>query len=122
PLTRHATRGVSCAAEGYNANLLWALRDERATRAVNVATLMATIGLYVIVPSGSLPIQDTGLIKSVTEAGPEVSYAEMQRLQRTVIDTIRRDPDVTGVISVVGGTPMNPTPNAGPLALPLNSP
>jgi multidrug efflux pump len=59
------------------------------------------------------------LIKAVTEAGPEVSYAEMQRLQQDIVDTIRRDADVTGVISVVGVTPMNPTPNAGRLAITL---
>jgi len=120
-LTRHFNRAVECAVDGYHASLQWVLRHERATLAVTVATLMATIGLYVIVPKGFLPIQDTGLIKAVTEAGPEVSYAEMQRLQQTVIDAIRRDPDVTGVISVIGVTPMNPTPNAGRLAITLKS-
>jgi len=118
-LTRRLNRAVECAVDGYQASLEWVLRHERATLLVTIATLIATIWLYVIVPKGFLPIQDTGLIKAVTEAGPEVSYAEMQRLQQDIVDTIRRDADVTGVISVVGVTPMNPTPNAGRLAITL---
>jgi multidrug efflux pump len=118
-LTRRLNRAVECAVDGYQASLEWVLRHERATLLVIIATLIATIWLYVIVPKGFLPIQDTGLIKAVTEAGPEVSYAEMQRLQQTIVDAIRGDRDVTGVISVVGVTPMNPTPNAGRLAITL---
>ena len=57
------------------------LRHERATLLTTVATLVITIGLYVIIPKGFLPPQDTGLITAVMEAGPEVSFAEMQRLQ-----------------------------------------
>jgi multidrug efflux pump len=118
-LTRRLNRAVERAVDGYHASLEWVLRHERATLLVTIATLIATVWLYVVVPKGFLPIQDTGLIKAVTEAGPEVSYAEMQRLQQNIVDTIRRDPDVTGVISVVGVTPMNPTPNAGRLAVTL---
>jgi multidrug efflux pump len=118
-LTRRLNRVVERAVDGYHASLEWILRHERATLLVTIATLIATVWLYAVVPKGFLPIQDTGLIKAVTEAGPEVSYAEMQRLQQNIVDTIRRDPDVTGVISVVGVTPMNPTPNAGRLAITL---
>jgi multidrug efflux pump len=118
-LTRRLNRAVERAVDGYHASLEWVLRHERATLLVTIATLVGTIWLYVAVPKGFLPIQDTGLIKAVTEAGPEVSYAEMQRLQQSIVDAIRRDPDVTGVISVVGVTPMNPTPNAGRLAITL---
>ena len=118
-LTRRLNRAVERAVDGYHASLEWVLRHERATLLVTIATLIATVWLYIIVPKGFLPIQDTGLIKAVTEAGPEVSYAEMQRLQQGIVDTIRRDADVTGVISVVGVTPMNPTPNAGRLAITL---
>ena len=70
-------------------------------------------------PKGFLPLQDTGLITAVTEAGTDVSFAEMQRLQRAVEDAIRADPDVTGVVSVVGVSPLNPTPNAGRLTITL---
>jgi len=118
-LMRQINRAVERVVDGYHASLAWVLRHEHATLIVTIVTLIATIWLYVIVPKGFLPIQDTGLIKAVTEAGPEVSYAEMQRLQQSIVDAIRRDPDVTGVVSVVGVTPMNPTPNAGRLAITL---
>src|SRR3954464_11977436 len=71
-------------------------------------------------PKGFLPLQDTGLITAVTEAGTEVSFAEMQRLQQLVSDRIRQDPDVTGVVSVVGVSPLNATPNAGRLTITLS--
>ena len=58
---------------------------------------------------------------AVMEGGQEVSFAEMQRLQATVETAIRKDPDVTGVVSVIGVTPMNATPNAGRLAITLRS-
>ena len=118
-LTRRLNRAVEGAVDGYHTSLAWVLRHERATLAVTIATLIATVWLYVIVPKGFLPIQDTGLIRAVTEAGPEVSYVEMQRLQQSIVDAIRSDPDVTGVVSVVGVTPMNPTPNAGRLTITL---
>jgi multidrug efflux pump len=112
-------RAVERSVDAYGASLQWVLRHGGATLAVTVFTLTATVWLYVIVPKGFLPIQDTGLIKAVTEAGPEVSYGEMRRLQQSVVEAVRRDPDVTGVVSVVGVTPMNPTPNAGRLAITL---
>jgi multidrug efflux pump len=118
-LTRRLNRAVERAVDGYHASLEWVLRHERATLFVTIATLIATVWLYTVVPKGFLPIQDTGLIKAVAEAGPEVSYEEMRRLQQNIVDIIRRDRDVTGVISVVGVTPMNPTPNAGRLAITL---
>ena len=70
-------------------------------------------------PKGFLPLQDTGLITAVTEAGTEVSFGEMQRLQKLVADKMRADEDVTGVVSVVGVSPLNATPNAGRLVITL---
>src|SRR5262249_50861158 len=70
---------------------------------------------------GFLPLQDTGLIFAVMEGGQEVSFAEMQRLQKAVEGAIRKDPEVTGVVSVIGVTPINATPNAGRLAITLRS-
>ncbi len=118
-LTRRLNGAVERAVDAYHASLQWVLRHERATLAVTALTLAATIWLYIVIPKGFLPIQDSGLITAVTEAGPEVSFAEMQRLQQNVVKEIRTDPDVTGVVSVVGVTPMNATPNAGRLAITL---
>ena len=104
---------------GYHRSLLWVLRYERATLLTTLATLVITIGLYVIVPKGFLPLQDTGLIQAVLEAGPEVSFAEMVKMQDRVADSVRADPDVEGVVTVVGVSSLNPTPNAGHLKIVL---
>jgi multidrug efflux pump len=105
--------------EAYRRSLKWVLRRQRETLIVTLATLVATILLYIAVPKGFLPSQDTGLITAVTEAGTDVSFTEMQRLQRLVEDAIRTDADVTGVVSVIGVSPINATPNAGRLAITL---
>jgi multidrug efflux pump len=118
-LTRRFTALVDRTVEFYHASLLWVLRRQPETLAVTLATLAATILLYVAVPKGFLPLQDTGLITAVTEAGTDVSFIEMQRRQRLVEDAIRADPDVTGVVSVIGVSPINATPNAGRLAISL---
>jgi multidrug efflux pump len=118
-LTRLLDGAVDRAVAAYHSSLQWVLRHERATLAVTFATLAATVWLYVIIPKGFLPIQDTGLIAAVTEAGPEVSFVEMQRLQQKIVAAVRADPDVTGAVSVVGVTPMNRTANAGRVAITL---
>ena len=117
------TRSFNDLVEGsvafYGRSLEWVLRHQRFTLFVTVLTLIATIALYIVVPKGFLPLQDTGLITAVTEAGAEVSFAEMQRLQQLISDRIRQDGDVTGVVSVVGVSPLNATPNAGRLSITL---
>ena len=104
---------------GYRRSLEWVIAHERLTLAATLLTLAITVWLYVIVPKGFLPLQDTGLISAVLEASPEASFSEMQRQQARVAEAISRDPDVTGVVSVVGVSPLNPTPNAGRLAITL---
>jgi multidrug efflux pump len=121
PLTRGFNRAVEWSVETYRTTLEWVLRHQGLTLATTLFTLAATILLYVVVPKGFLPLQDTGLITAVTEAGPEVSFNEMQRLQGDIVAAIRRDPDVTGIVSVIGVSPLNPTPNAGHLAITLKA-
>jgi multidrug efflux pump len=102
---------------GYRRSLEWVLRRERATLLVTFATLVITVGLYVTMPKGFLPPQDTGLVSAVLEAGPDVSFTEMDRLQAKVTAELRNDPDVEGVVSVIGVSAINPTPNAGHLKI-----
>ena len=104
---------------GYVKSLEWVLRHQTATLMLTAATLVATIWLYVIVPKGFLPQQDTGLITAVLEAGPEVSFDEMVRLQDATAIALRRDPDVASVITIVGVSAINTTPNAGHLKIVL---
>jgi multidrug efflux pump len=112
---------VDWTVEMYRRSLEWVLRHEKLTLLVTLATLVATIWLYVVIPKGFLPLQDTGLITAVMEGGQEVSFSEMKRLQAAVENIIRKDPDVTGVASVIGVTPLNATPNASRLAITLRS-
>ncbi len=105
----------------YRRSLEWVLRHERLTLMVTAATLVATVWLYIIIPKGFLPLQDTGLIFAVMEGGQEVSFTEMKRLRAEVERVVRNDPEVAGVVSVVGVTPINATPNAARLAITLRS-
>jgi multidrug efflux pump len=103
----------------YGRALEWVLARQTLTLVATLATFLATFWLYVVIPKGFLPLQDTGLIFAVSEAGPEVSFAEMERLQASVATALQADPDVTGIVSVVGVSPVNPTPNAGRLTIAL---
>jgi multidrug efflux pump len=120
-LARLFNGAMNLVVRGYHRSLLWVLRHERATLMVTFATLLMTVGLYLVVPKGFLPLQDTGLVTAVMEAGPEVSFAEMQRLQNDIAGKIGSDADVEGVVSVVGVSALNPTPNTGHLKITLKS-
>jgi multidrug efflux pump len=105
--------------ELYRRSLVWVLERQRATLIVTLVTVAATIALYIVIPKGFLPLQDTGQITAVTEAGVDVSFTEMQRKQAQIEQIVRADPDVAGVVSLVGVSPLNATPNAGRLAISL---
>src|SRR6185369_6590668 len=83
-ITHTFHRAVDWSVEIYGRTLEWVLRHERLTLLVTAGTLVATILLYIIIPKGFLPLQDTGLIFAVMEGGQEVSFTEMKRLQGTV--------------------------------------
>ncbi len=121
PITRRLEGWLDWIVGGYRRSLEWVINHERLTLGATFLTLAITIWLYVIVPKGFLPLQDTGLIMAVLEANPEASFAEMQRQQARVGAAISKDADVTGVVSVIGVSPLNPTPNAGRLAITLKS-
>jgi multidrug efflux pump len=118
-LTRKFNEWIERTLEFYRNSLEWVIQRQRATLLVTLATLLATILLYVFIPKGFLPPQDTGLIIAVTEAGQDVSFNEMKLLQQRVADVIAKDADVTGVVSIAGVTTINPTPNAGRLTISL---
>lgn len=113
------SRFIDRTVEFYHRTLLWVLERQRATLVVTFATLAATLVLYVVAPKGFLPLQDTASITAVTEAGPDVSFGEMQKRQTEAADIIKADPDVTGVVSVIGAGSVNPTTNVGRLVMTL---
>ena len=113
------SRGIDGMVAFYHRTLLWVMKHQPATLVVTFITIAATLGLYVIAPKGFLPLQDTASITAVTEAGPDVSFAEMQSRQTAVAAVIQVDPDVAGVVSVIGGGSVNPTTNVGRLVMTL---
>jgi multidrug efflux pump len=118
-ITRVFHRAVDWSVEIYGRSLEWVLRHERLTLIVTAGTLVATVWLYIIIPKGFLPLQDTGLIFAVMEGGQDISFNEMKRLRAAVEGAIRKDAEVTGVVSVIGVTPINATPNAARIAITL---
>jgi multidrug efflux pump len=120
-LTRGLNRAIDGAVDFYRRSLEWVLRHQAMMLTVTLLTLIATGCLYIVAPKGFLPQQDTGLITGVTEASVEVSFEKMERLQSLAMDAIRKDEDVTGVVSVVGTSAVNATPNTGHLAITLKS-
>lgn len=103
----------------YRRSLEWVLRHSGLMLLVTIGTLAATIALYVVIPKGFLPPQDTGLISAVTDADSSVSFPEMSRLQEELAAIVRKDPAVAGVTSVVGVGTVNDTPNSGRLSIVL---
>ncbi|MCJ9752834.1 efflux RND transporter permease subunit [Neorhizobium sp. BETTINA12A] len=104
---------------GYHRSLVWVVDRSALMLILTVATLAATLALYVFIPKGFLPPQDTGLITAVIETEPTTSFDAMKRTQAVVTDRLRQDKDVTGIVSVVGASANNLTLNTGTLSLVL---
>src|ERR1700709_1363869 len=96
------SRFIDRMVEFYHRTLLVVLQHRTMTMIVTFATIALTLILYVMAPKGFLPLQDTSSITAVTEAGPDVSFAEMQSRQAEAAAAIQADPDVIGVVSVIG--------------------
>jgi len=103
----------------YDRSLQWVLRHQRLTLSVAVVTAVATVLLYVFVPKGLLPEQDTGLINGVTDAAQSISFKAMSARQHEIAEIVGRDPDVAGVASFVGAGTVNSTVNSGRLYINL---
>ena len=113
------SRFIDRMVEFYHRTLLVVLQHRTMTLVVTFATIALTLVLYVMAPKGFLPLQDTSSITAVTEAGPDVSFAEMQSRQTAAAAAIQADPDVIGVVSVIGAGSVNPTTNVGRLVMTL---
>jgi multidrug efflux pump len=97
----------------YGRKLTWVLDHQRATLWVAVGTLGVTTLLYVLIPKGFFPDQDTGLIQGVSEASESVSYAAMAERQQALAAAILTDPDVASLSSFIGVDGNNSTLNSG---------
>jgi multidrug efflux pump subunit AcrB len=88
----------------YTRGLDFVLRHQRATLLTFVVTVALTVVLYVVIPKGFFPQQDTGIIVGLSDAPQDVSFAEMVRRQHALTDIISKDPDVASWSTAVGGT------------------
>jgi multidrug efflux pump len=103
----------------YGRLLNWVLEHQPLTLVVAVATLALTVLLYIVIPKGFFPLQDTGLVQGITQAGPTISFASMAEHQRALADAILKDPNVQSVSSFIGVDGTNNTLNSGRLLINL---
>src|SRR6516225_962686 len=103
----------------YERGLRWVLAHQRFVLFVAIVTLVATILLYIVVPKGVLPQQDTGVIIGVADAAENISFKAMMDRVHAVSDIIRKDPDVTSVSASVGAGTVNATINTARLYIVL---
>jgi len=103
----------------YSGALRVVLDHQPLTLGVAIVTLAVTALLYVEIPKGFFPVQDTGLIQGITEAPQDISYGEMVRRQRALVDVVLKDPAVESLSSFVGVDGTNSTLNSGRLLINL---
>jgi multidrug efflux pump len=103
----------------YKQGLRWVLNHRLPTLMLAILTLAGTIYLYLVIPKGLFPQEDTGEILGVTEAAQNISFQAMMEHQRAVSDLIGQDPDVQSVAGFVGPGTVNATVNTGRLYIVL---
>jgi multidrug efflux pump len=103
----------------YGKTLQWVLRHQTSTLLVAVATLVLTVLLYIAVPKGFFPVQDTGVILGISEAPQSISFEEMAKQQQSLSRVILRDPAVESLSSFIGVDGTNTTLNSGRILINL---
>ena len=116
---RASERAFNATIAFYGRTLRWVLRWQVATLLVAAATLGLTILLYIFIPKGFFPIQDTGVIQGVSEAAQSVSFSEMSREQQALTRAILQDPAVDSLSSFIGIDGTNTTLNSGRILINL---
>ncbi len=105
----------------YGRTVQFVLKHQTATLLVTIATLVATIWLYIAVPKGFFPVQDTGVITGITDARESISFAAMAERQQALAAAILKDKDVESLSSFIGVDGTNTTPNSGRIQINLKS-
>jgi HAE1 family hydrophobic/amphiphilic exporter-1 len=118
-LLRMFEAGFNRALGAYEWSLDRVLKYKAVTLAVTFVTLAATVYLYVVIPKGFFPTEDTGFISASTEAATDISFAAMVDLQAKVSDIILKDKAVDYINPSVGPGGVNPTPNTGRIYIAL---
>ncbi len=105
--------------EFYGGTLKWVLKHQTATLVVALGTLVLTILLYIIVPKGFFPVQDTGIIQGISQAPQSISFPAMAARQRQLAQVILKDPAVDNLSSFIGVDGTNTTLNSGRILIDL---
>ncbi|WP_186165695.1 MdtB/MuxB family multidrug efflux RND transporter permease subunit [Burkholderia gladioli] len=105
----------------YGTALRWVLERERSTLVVALLTLALTALLYVYVPKGFFPVQDTGVIQAITQAPQAVSYGSMAERQQALAAEVLKNPNVDGLTSFIGVDGSNITLNSGRMLINLKN-
>ena len=105
----------------YASMLQWVLRHQPLTLLVAIATLGLTVFLYLVVPKGFFPVQDTGVIQGISEAPQSISFAAMSQRQQELAKIILADPAVESLSSYIGVDGDNATLNSGRLLINLKA-
>ena len=105
--------------EMYGQMVRVVLRHQPLTLLVAAGTLALTAYLYIIVPKGFFPVQDTGAILAITQAPETVSFPAMSTLQQNLVEVIRQDPAVENLVSFIGADGVNTTMNSGRIQITL---
>jgi multidrug efflux pump len=103
----------------YGRTLKVVLRFQTLTMIVAVATLVLTIFLYIVIPKGFFPVQDTGVIQGISQAPESISFQAMAQKQRELTRLVLQDPAVESVSSFIGADGTNTTLNSGRLSINL---
>ena len=119
---RSSERAFDAVRAIYEWGLRWSLRHQSITLIFTVLTFFASVWLYILIPKGFVPTQDTGLIAGTTDAAPDISFENMSILQQRIANIVAQDPDVISVISFVGVGDENPTINSGRLYIDIGTP
>jgi multidrug efflux pump len=112
-------RGWEAIIEFYARTLRWVLQHQTLTLLVAVATLVLTVVLYIAVPKGFFPVQDTGIIQGISEAPQTASFAAMADRQQALAHVILQDPAVDSLSSFIGIDGTNTTLNTGRILINL---
>jgi multidrug efflux pump len=116
---RASERAFERAIEYYGRMLTFVLRHQPETLALAVATLVLTVVLYIIVPKGFFPVQDTGALIGVSQAPQTVSFESMAERQQQLARIIQEDPAVDTISSFIGVDGTNTAPNSGRMQITL---
>ncbi|CAM5350655.1 MdtB/MuxB family multidrug efflux RND transporter permease subunit [Pseudomonas fragi] len=103
----------------YGRMLQWVLKHQPLTLLVAIGTLALTVFLYMVVPKGFFPVQDTGVIQGISEAPQSISFSAMSQRQQELGKIILQDPDVESLSSYIGVDGDNPTLNSGRMLINL---